>query len=342
MAVSTQSHTPQQRSPQRERVWITWETQRRSTNLSRKLGAELVAFNHDDLGFFRYPLSAIKTLAVLWKYRRKVVFVQFPSIFLAALAGFLRPLFRYYLVVDRHTDFSMDLSPPFGWRDRLIIALSAYTLRKADLTVVTNPEVAPRFPASPRRIFVLPDPFPDLPLSPWHPPSVPLEILFVSTWAEDEPILEVMEACRILIGRVKVHVSGKMKKKFASEVLNAPPNFIPTGFLSDIDYFSLMSRVDCVMAITTRPATLVCGAYEAISMGKPLLLGDTPVLREYFDAGALYTSGTAADISEKLKELPARLPALRAEILRFYERSRAAWELRFSELNRILKEHELQ
>ncbi len=321
----------------KSRVWIAWEIQRRTLNLSGKLNARLVIFNDEDKGFVRYPLSVLKTLFVLWKYRGERVFVQFPSMFLAALACFMKPLLRYALVVDRHTDFSLELAPPYGWKDRLILFLSAYTLRRADLTIVTNSEMAAGVEAQGGRSFVLPDPYPDFEAAPARAAEKPLEILFVSTWAEDEPILEVMEACRVLGPEVRVHVSGKMKKKFEAAVAGAPSNFIPTGFLSDEKYFERMSSADCVMAITTRPATLVCGAYEAISLGKPLLLGDSRVLREYFHQGALYTCGTSSDIADRLRELPGRLPELQGEILRFREQSRADWEKRLAGLNAVLE-----
>src|SRR4051812_14960269 len=124
------------------RAWIAWETQRRTLNLSRKVDAELFIFDDENKGAIRYPLSALKTLSALWKHRGGLVFVQFPSMFLAALASFLKPLFHYKLVVDRHTDFSLELKPPFGWKERLILSLSRYSVRKADLTVVTNSELA--------------------------------------------------------------------------------------------------------------------------------------------------------------------------------------------------------
>ena len=321
----------------KRRVWIAWEIQRRTLNLSRKLGAERIIFDDDDKGVFRYPLSTLKTIAVLWKYRGELVFVQFPSMFLAALACFLKPLLGYTLVVDRHTDFSMELKPPHGLKARLVLSLSAYTIRKADLTLVTNPEMALGIDAAGGRSFVLPDPYPDLPVSPWRPPVKPVEILFVSTWAEDEPVLEVIDACRVLGDEVRVYVSGRMKKEFGKAVASAPSNFIPTGFLSDEKYFDRMSRVDGVMAVTTRPATLVCGAYEAISMGKPLLLGDTTTLRGYFNKGAVYTRGTSADIVDRVREFSGKLPALREEILRFHEQSLADWDARLATLNERLE-----
>lgn len=307
-------------------------------NLSARVNAELVIFDDENKGLIRYPLSAVKTLFVLWKYRGQLVFVQFPSLLLATMACLFRPVLRYTLVVDRHTDFSMELKPPYSLKERVILFLAAYTVRGADLTVVTNAEMAEGIDTAGGRSFVLPDPYPELPVAPLNPHEGPLEILFVSTWAEDEPVLETIEACRVLKDRVKVYISGRMKKHFEKAVAAAPSNFIPTGFLSDEDYFKLMAKVDAVMAVTTRPSTLVCGGYEAVSMGKPLVLGDSNVLREYFHSGAVYTDGSTAELIRALRELPSRLPALREEILEFQQQSRKDWEGRLALLNTVLEE----
>ena len=321
----------------RKRVWIAWETQRRSLNLSVKVNATRAIFDDEDKGLIRYPLSAVKTFLVLWKHRGQLVFVQFPSLFLAVAACFFKPLLRYTLVVDRHTDFSLELKPPYSLKERMILLLAAYTVRKADLTVVTNAEMAAGIDAAGGWSFVLPDPYPDLPTAPQKAHEGPTEILFVSTWAVDEPVLETIEACRALQNQVKIYISGRMKKHFEKAVATAPSNFIPTGFLSDGDYFKLMAQVDCVMAVTTRPSTLVCGGYEAVSMGKPMILGNSKVLREYFCRGALYTDGSSADLIRALRELPEKLPALRREILQFQEQSRKDWEGRLIDLNRVLE-----
>lgn len=318
-------------------MWIAWETQRRTLNLSVKVNARLAIFDDEDKGLIRYPLSAAKTFFVLWKHRGDLVFVQFPSLLLTAMACFLKPLLRYTLVVDRHTDFSLELKPPYSWKERIILSLAAYTVRKADLTIVTNAEMAAGIDAIGGRSFVLPDPYLDLAVAPLIPHEGPVEILFVSTWAEDEPILETLEACRALEGRAKVYISGRMKKSFEKAVASAPSNFIPTGFLSDEKYFELMARVDCVMAVTTRPSTLVCGGYEAVSMGKPMILGNSKVLREYFHQGALYTNGSATDLIRVFQELRVRLPSLREEILQFHEQSSADWERRLATLNTVLE-----
>lgn len=322
-----------------DRVWIAWETQRRSLELSARLGAELRLCLDEDRGWMRHAVSAAKTWRILEASRGKAVFVQNPSMVLAALACVLKPIFGYHLIVDRHSNFGF-LSQNAGLKRALSDLLSKRTLQAADLTIVTNPELAVRVERMGGRPFVLPDPFPRVPAAALEtaaraddrPGGAPREILFVSSWAFDEPIAETIEACRALQGKVVVHITGRPKAAYRKLLEGAPPNFVTTGFLSDADYFDRMARCDAVMAITRRPCTLVCGAYEAIALGKPMVLGDTEALRDYFDAGAVYTDSSAPDLVRALTGIVDRLPELRKEVLDLRERRSAEWDGRLAAL----------
>lgn len=328
------------------RVWIAWERQRRSLELSARLGARLELCLHEDRGRLRYPLSIARTLRILRARRGGTVFVQNPSLVLAALAGLGKRAFGYRLVVDRHSNFTFLSGTPPGPKRLLLDFLSGLTLRLADLTMVTNPGLAAQVERLGGRPFVLPDPFPAIPpealaaarARPPRAPGAPLEVLFVSSWAFDEPIAAALEACRSLPGRVNVRVTGRPKAAYAKLLEGRPGNFIPTGFLSDAAYFDLMARCDAVLCVTSRPCTLVCGAYEAAALGKPMILGDTEALRGWFDTGALYTDGTAADLARLLGRLERELPALEAGVHIMRARREAEWDERLASLEWLLRE----
>jgi hypothetical protein len=329
------------------RIWVAWEKQRRSLNLSERLGADLRLCLDEGRGWLRYPLSIAKTLRLLLGQRGRTVFVQNPSMVLAAFACLLKRPLGYSLVVDRHSNFAFLAPGKAGLKRRLSDLLSGYTLRHADLTVVTNAELKAKVEEAGGRAFVLPDPFPELPRRKAPPreasseglprtPGRPAEILFVSSWAFDEPIAETVEACRRLRGEVIVRITGKMKPEFARLAAEAPDNFIPTGYLTDEEYFDLMARSDAVMAVTQRAATLVCGGYEAAVMGKPLILGDSRALREYFHAGAVHTRGTVEDLVAQMRALIADLPNYAEGIRRFHSQRSSEWEDRLADLEKTL------
>lgn len=322
------------------RLWIAWETQRRSLGLAPLLGADLRLFLHK--GWSRYPRSLAGTASLLSKKPGNMVFVQNPSMVLAAWACLLKGPLGFPLVVDRHSNFAYLAGRKAGLKRRLSDWLSDFTLRNADLTLVTNAELAERVERAGGRAFVLPDPFPDL--SAWRPvaeaaesePRAIREILFVSSWAFDEPIEAALEACRRLRGEAVVRITGRVPAGYARKLRSAPDNFIPTGFLSENDFLAAMAKCDAVMAVTTREATLVCGGYEGAAMGKPLILGNSSALRAYFDAGCVYTDGSAADLEMRIRDLIGGLPAYRAAIRVWHARREAEWRCRLSALEGVL------
>nr|MDQ2665212.1 glycosyltransferase [Gemmatimonadota bacterium] len=246
------------------RIWIAWETQRRSITLSRKVGAELHILDLARYGIWRYPLSMMRTARLLFANRGGIVFVQNPSMILAALAAFCKPMLRYTLIVDRHTNFTQIEETRSTPVRRLLLWMSRFSIRRADLTIVTNSDIDERYVRGTGRGFVLPDPYPELTEVPKSAISThnDLRVLFVSSWQTDEPIREVIEVCRRLGSKITVYISGRVKPAYASVIASRPENFIPTGFLTDDEYFRLMSTVDCVLAVSSWPGTLCCGAYE--------------------------------------------------------------------------------
>ncbi len=313
------------RGGKRARVWIAWETQRRSLNLSRRMGADLVIFDLERLGRWRYLVSIARTFAVLFAYRGRTVFVQNPSMLLAAMACLLQPLFGYFLVVDRHTAY-MDAVRGGPLARRIMRLLSILTLRHAGLTIVTNSQLLRKVMRCGGRGFVLPDPYPEMEAASRREKPFPFEILLVSSWAPDEPIAEMAEAARLLGPGFRIWASGNPKTRFASVLAAKPENFNSTGFLPDAAYFDFMRKVDCVAALTKRGATLVCGAYEAISLGKPIILGNSKVLKEYFSSGAVYSDCSATDLAEKIRRMAQGYDEYHREILVFREKSRSDWE----------------
>lgn len=329
-------------------TWIAWETQRRSQTLSRSLGYRLRIFDHERLGLFRYPWSALRTLALLVAERPSLVVVQNPSMVLAALTCACKRLLGFSLVVDRHSNFL--LSPGaakgakgargiWGWKRRVFLALSRYSIRNADITIVTNPEIAARVERDSGRPFILPDPYPDLAIAPRPPGRAVARVVFVCSWADDEPIREMMEAAAELRGEVVMYVTGRPKAAYSGMLEKRTDNFLPTGFLSDAEYFRLLAEADAVAVLTTQASTLVCGAYEGMAMGKPLLLSGSDVLRRYFAAGAVHLENhLPREIAAKLRQLLVRRRELRDSGLVFLELSRRAWRTRHLALQRALAE----
>jgi glycosyltransferase involved in cell wall biosynthesis len=195
-------------------LWITWENQRRSLELARRLGARLVVFagpRYDDLPRLRrYAVLSLKTLGALWRERPPLVFAQNPSIMLAALLCAVKKILGFKLVVDRHSNFKFGLRGGLNWS--LFQRLSRYTLRKADLTIVTNKFLKDVVERAHGRGFVLQDPLPELSLGTVEPLQGERNVVYVSSFSNDEPVEQVLGAAELLPGEWRLHITGNPRR----------------------------------------------------------------------------------------------------------------------------------
>jgi glycosyltransferase involved in cell wall biosynthesis len=146
-------------------------------------------------------------------------------------------------------------------------------------------------------------------------------VLAVNTFMFDEPLGEVIEAAR-RAPEVTFHVTGRVESHPERVPADQPPNLRFTGFLPDEDYFALMKEADAVMCLTTRDHTMQRGACEALSIGRPIITSDWPLLRDYFHKGTIHVDNTAASIVEAVRRLQVEQPQLEKEI-----REMRQWQL---------------
>jgi hypothetical protein len=93
------------------------------------------------------------------------------------------------------------------------------------------------------------------------------------------------------------------------------------------------------MDLTTRDHTLLSGAFEAVSIGTPLIVSDWPILRDYFSLGTVHVPNTVPGICEGVQRAQREQPALRQGILQLREKLEVEWKQEFAELCRLLQQH---
>jgi glycosyltransferase involved in cell wall biosynthesis len=284
----------------RGRLWITWERQRRSIELAPTFGCELAVFDFAGRRC-RYARSLAATLALVLRRRPSVLFVQNPSMILAAFACVLGPLLRIPVIVDRHTTFLLGKDVRATLRRRVFWRLHLFTIRRAALTLVTNAQLADLVTEAGGRAAVLPDRIPSLhPTSP-YPRDGDLSVVVPASYGEDEPLDAVLGACRLLPAGVRVYITGNYRKHDSGLPARAPGNVTFTGFLSEQDYSDLLFAADAVLALTTAEACMLCACYEALAAGKGLITSDKAVLRDYFDR-AIFVQNTPESIAEGIRK----------------------------------------
>jgi len=308
----------------RPALWITWEHHRRTIELCRALSIELCELMSHRSRTIRYVVLLARTVRCLVRRRPALVVVQCPSVVLGVMVAMLKPFLRFTLVADLHNE----AVKPYSISSRLYQIVLAYIHRTADMCIVSNAHLVPVVEAAGGRTFVLPDKLPDLRSRLMVTPNSTRTVVFVCTYAPDEPFREVIEAARFLDPCVTVLVTGDYRRV---DALQPPDNVYLTGFVSERDYISLLRIAEVIVDLTSIEDCLVCGAYEAVALGKPLVTSDTAALREYFHHGTVYTEhdrrSLAAAIGEALDNsdrLAAEMRALRVELARNWTRQRDA------------------
>jgi glycosyltransferase involved in cell wall biosynthesis len=245
------------------------------------------------------------------KKNPRIIFAQNPSIILALFAVQYGLLFRVPVIIDAHNAAIYPFNGTIHWANMV----AAYLLRRATFTIVTNRFLADYVIRKGGRTLVIPDPVPEF--------SYPIKsrklhgsfnVLFVCSWAADEPYYEVMKAAEIISKDIYIYITGKSKGKENRYGVTLPKNIVLTGFLNENDYIELMNSCDVVVDLTMREDCLLCGAFEALSLEKPMIISNSRALRTYFHKGALYTKNTAIDIALQINTAITHIITLREEI----------------------------
>lgn len=318
------------------RIWISWEKHRRSQELAAHFRADLLELDSRVGGFLRHVLLTFRTGYFLARHRPRILFCQNPSIVLAAVGTLYGRLFNNRVVVDRHSNFIPDALPWKLVKWKFFNVLSNYSLKNADLTIVTNEPLAEIVRKKGGTPLVLQDKLPQMVPSSPSRPDKRQTIVVISTFDTDEPIDAVLQAAKLLGQEFSFLLTGNPERCHSSRSVGVPDNVRFTGYLPEQQYIDTLASADAIMVLTTQEHTLNCGAYEAVSLGKPLILSDTTTLRSYFSAGAVYVGPEEGSISQGIQDLFASLDRYALQVVRLSSTLRTEWGHRAKTLERVL------
>jgi len=322
-------------------IWITWERQRRSIELAKAFGAkyfELLKASDDIPSVpIRYLLLSVKTILIVVRERPRIIFAQNPSIVLASVLCAFKKIGKYKLVVDRHSNFKLESISDRNIKWRIFHCLSKYSVRIADLTIVTNEFLCRLVNLWSGNGYILQDRLPELRNEETTKLIGEKNIVFISTFSPDEPIDEVIAAARRLNNKWVIYITGNYKKYRKYGIAdNVPENVVLTGYLPEKEYQKLLLSADLVAVLTMQEHTLNCGAYEGIAIGKPLVLSDTQAIRDYFRKGVVYSSPFAESIEKAIRKGIEDKKLLTDEIDILKEELTVCWHQKFQKLNEVI------
>lgn len=323
-----------------KKIWLTWERQRRSVVLSESFGATLHII--EKFGILRKIKCMLTSFKVVRQKKPDILFVQNPSMLLAVVSCLLKKIFPMVLVIDRHSNFQLHKEKRSYFKRFMFNSLNHFTLVFADITIITNLPLYHSVKISGGAPFILPDKLPDLNdsfVSNYKFKNYK-SLLIISSFGLDEPFDKILPAIDNLAADMpdlKVYISGNCNK-LAPELLNNKPSAVEfTGFLPDDEFDSLLKSVDAVMVLTTIEYVLLCGCYEAIAAGKPLITSNTSVLKDLF-TNAIFVDPSPESIAGGIIKCFKNLEHYELATIDFRSAYKNEWNSEFYKLNTLIDE----
>ena len=281
-----------------KKLWISWHYQTRSRNLARELDLVIKEYFRDDNVFLRHFFSSLWTLKILLVHKPKVIVIQysFLLLILTAFYKFLR-FNRVKLIVDCHTKALRRRAE--GLSNVLFWQLKSISFKNADLTIISNEGLVPDIQKLHNNFVILPDKIPA-----YNYLDIPSKnekyCVYVSSFAVDEPVREIVDVAKILQNVIKIYWTGKYPS-YIKDLVSEQGNIILTGYLTEKEYFRTIKNAECILALTTEEDCLQSAAYEALSVEVPFVVSKTNALMNFFGNAGIYTSHTPAQIAESIE-----------------------------------------
>jgi glycosyltransferase involved in cell wall biosynthesis len=272
----------------------------------------------------RYVVHGVQTLRLLFQKRPRVVIVQSPPSFAVLFVALYCKMTNSRYVIDAHSDaFQRGIWTRPTW-------LYDWVTRNAALTLVTDHFFRTMIEQKGGQAMVLRDPVESTPLSPVQRKEQ-FSVTVVNTFARDEPLDAVLQAAADLPD-VRFSVTGKRSRANPDLLQQAPSNVVFTDFLPDEAYYQLLRSSHAVMSLTTRDHTLQCGACEALSLERPIITSDWPLLREYFCRGTVHVDNTPDGIRRGIESLKQDYKRYEEGVVELRQMRRQEWQQQSAEL----------
>lgn len=314
-------------------AWISYH--RRAELLAEHLGAKLYFVKYGQPGrIFQAPIRYLVQAWRTWEiYRREkptLILVQNPPIFLVLLTFIYARLFGARYVIDSHT--GAFLSHKWTWSVWLHRLLS----RQALTTLVHNnsqKKVIERWDCPYSVIGFTPGNYP--PGEPF-PLQGKFNLAVICSFVDgDEPLAEVLEAARRLPD-VGFYITGKTSLAPAHILATKPDNCQFVGFLPYNQYVGLLRNVDAIMDLTKWDHTVLMGGFEALSLEKPFITSNWPILQEYFSLGTVHCPNTAEGIFQGICRTQTEYATLQTGIRSLRDQLEADWDEKLKALQELI------
>ena len=261
-----------------------------------------------------YLFKSIQTWRVLSQDNPHTVLVVTPPVFAPLVAWLWCVAHRRTLVVDCHTGAFHSSKwawarPVHRW---LLPRVRVVLLHTEELTAMVSSWGAPA--------LLVPDDLPTAREATRRKRSGGRTVLVAGSFDSNEPVAAAIESARFLPD-VEFRFTGDTHLLGAIQRSTVPPNVVFTGYLPYSTFLGELQAADVVAVFSTDPRIMNRAAFEAVGLGRPLVLSDLAGLRSRFGTAALFCANepwamaqTVAAALQDQDELAHRSVALQTQL----------------------------
>ncbi|HEX9560372.1 MAG TPA: glycosyltransferase [Candidatus Dormibacteraeota bacterium] len=320
------------------RLVVAWD---KSQPRTRALGPALGGESHLIYGGWPgrqaalLPLRYLADASRMWRMLRRrrpeaLVVISPPTVapLVACVWSLVHPCL---LVVDCHT--AALHSPKWGWT----LPLHRLLFRRADTVLVHTEEDDGRVRGWGVPALLLPDDLPDADQADpsLRSTSVP-RVVVAGSFDRNEPVALTLAAAALLPD-MEVRLTGDVRRLAPNVRSKAPENAVFTGYLSYPQFLGELLTAEVVVAFSTDRHIMNRAAFEAVGLGRPLVLSDLPGLRARFGEAALFCRNEPAAMAQTIRQAhrDGQELAKRSQVLR--RRLQAQREAALAELRSMVE-----
>lgn len=240
-----------------------------------------------------YFLKAVRTWRALSRDNPRTVLVVTPPVFAPLVVWLWCLTHGRELVVDCHTGAFH--SSKWGWAR----PIHRWLLRRVQVVLLHTVEAESLVRGWGARALLLPDDLPDSREAGPRPRAAGPSVLVAGSFDSNEPVSEVVEAARRLPD-VEFRFTGDPSLLPANLRAGAPGNAVFTGYLPYRAFLGELQAADVVGVFSTDPQIMNRAAFEAVGLGRPMVLSDLAGLRSRFGTAALFCPNDPGAIAETI------------------------------------------
>lgn len=270
-------------------IAVAWaQFQPRTVALAAALGGE--ARFIDDVGIaaapamrpLAYLAKSLRTWKLLTRDDPETVLVITPPVFAPLVAWLWCTTHRRTLLVDCHTGAFH--SSRWAWAR----PLHKIVLKQARATLLHTQELRDLAAAWGARALLVPDDLPEpAEAAPVSTRGDRSRVLVAGSFDSNEPV-EVALAAASLLPDIEFRFTGKPELVPERLRLAAGDNVVFTGYLAYPVFLGELLAADVVAVFSTDPRIMNRAAFEAVGLGRPLVLSDLPAVKSRFGSAALF------------------------------------------------------